>query len=91
MLRVTNILSGGDPSAAEMPTSSGFGRHTTETLAHAGHRVFVLMRDIAGRDRPHADVLSAKGIEVVELDVTDDASVERGLKSVPALGTRCSR
>jgi NAD(P)-dependent dehydrogenase (short-subunit alcohol dehydrogenase family) len=67
-------------------TSSGFGRHTAATLAHAGHRVFASMRDIAGRNRPHADALCAKGIEVVELDVTDDASVDRGVKSVLAQG-----
>ena len=69
-------------------TSSGFGRDTAETLAHAGHRVFASMRDIAGRNRPHADALSAKGIEVVELDVTDDASVDRSVRSVLAQSGR---
>jgi NAD(P)-dependent dehydrogenase (short-subunit alcohol dehydrogenase family) len=63
-------------------TSSGFGRDTAETLARAGHRVFASMRDTAGRNRPHAEALRAQGIAVVELDVTDDASVERGVSSV---------
>ncbi|KVW09006.1 17-beta-hydroxysteroid dehydrogenase [Burkholderia cepacia] len=62
--------------------SSGFGRDTAEALSAAGHRVFASMRDIAGRNRPHADALQAKGMRVIELDVTDDASVERGVASV---------
>ncbi|AOJ29904.1 17-beta-hydroxysteroid dehydrogenase [Burkholderia seminalis] len=62
--------------------SSGFGRDTAETLSAAGHRVFASMRDIAGRNRPHADALRATGVHVVELDVTDDASVERAVASV---------
>ena len=64
--------------------SSGFGRDTAETLAHTGHRVFASMRNIADRNGPHADALRAKGIHVVELDVTDDASVERGVAEVLA-------
>lgn len=62
--------------------SSGFGRSAAEALSLAGHRVFASMRDITGRNQPHADALQAKGIDVVELDVTDDASVDRGVKSV---------
>ena len=61
--------------------SSGFGRDTAETLAQAGHRVFATLRDAAGRNRLHAEALRSKGIEVVELDVTDEASVERGVAS----------
>jgi 3-oxoacyl-[acyl-carrier protein] reductase len=62
--------------------STGFGRDTAETLAHAGHRVFAAMRDIAGRNRKHADALRAKNINVVELEVTDDGSVDRAIASV---------
>jgi NAD(P)-dependent dehydrogenase (short-subunit alcohol dehydrogenase family) len=62
--------------------SSGFGRDTAETLADAGHQVFASMRDVANRNRSPAEALQAKGIHVVELDVTDDASVERGVTSV---------
>lgn len=63
-------------------SSAGFGRDTAETLVRAGHRVFASMRDIAGRNKPHAEALRAKKIDVVELDVTDDASVERAVDSV---------
>jgi len=69
-------------------TSSGFGRDTSETLAHAGHRVFASMRDVAGRNRSKAEALRAKGIQVVELDVTNDTAVENGVKSVLAQAGR---
>src|SRR5215468_9709122 len=68
--------------------SSGFGRDTAETLARAGHRVFASMRDVAGRNRPHAEALRTKGIQGVELDVTDNDSVERGVASVLAQAGR---
>ncbi|WP_345816744.1 SDR family oxidoreductase (plasmid) [Paraburkholderia sp. PREW-6R] len=57
-------------------TSNGFGYDIAQTLAGAGHRVFATMRDISGRHREAANALSAKGIETLELDVTDDASVD---------------
>jgi NAD(P)-dependent dehydrogenase (short-subunit alcohol dehydrogenase family) len=64
--------------------SSGFGRDTAQTLAQAGHRVFASMLDIDGRNRAHADALRARGIGTVEIDVTDEASVERGVQAVLA-------
>jgi NAD(P)-dependent dehydrogenase (short-subunit alcohol dehydrogenase family) len=64
--------------------SSGFGRDTAETLALAGHRVFATMRDIQGRNRTHTEALKAKGIHVEELDVTSDASVDKGVNAVLA-------
>jgi NAD(P)-dependent dehydrogenase (short-subunit alcohol dehydrogenase family) len=68
--------------------SSGFGRDTAETLAQAGHRVFAAMRDAANRNRPAAAALQAKGIDIVELDVTDEVSVERATASVLAQAGR---
>lgn len=62
--------------------SSGFGRDTAETLAASGHKVYASMRDIAGRNAEVANALRAKGINVVELDVADDASVARGVAQV---------
>lgn len=64
--------------------NSGFGRDTAETLARAGHRVFASMRDVAGRNRQHAEALRAKGIQVVEIDVTNEASVANGVNAVLA-------
>jgi NAD(P)-dependent dehydrogenase (short-subunit alcohol dehydrogenase family) len=64
--------------------STGFGRDTAETLARAGHTVFASMRDPQAKNREHAEVLRKQGIEVVELDVSSDASVDRALKEVLA-------
>ena len=63
-------------------TSSGFGYDTARVLAADGHRVFATMRDVTGRNAEPARALSALGASVVELDVTDDASVERGAARV---------
>ena len=62
--------------------SSGFGRDTAETLARAGHRVFATMRDPQVKNRDHARALQAHGIEIVELDVSSDASVEGAVKGI---------
>lgn len=57
-----------------------FGRVAAETLAEAGHRVFAAMREPTGRNRERANALWAQGIDVVAIDVTDDVSVERGVR-----------
>jgi NADP-dependent 3-hydroxy acid dehydrogenase YdfG len=62
--------------------SSGFGRDTAETLSRAGQRVFATMRDPQTKNRDHARTLQASGIEVVELDVTSDASVEQAVGEI---------
>src|SRR6266705_2090350 len=64
--------------------SSGFGRDTAETLSRAGHTVYASMRDIQGKNREVAAILQTLGIQTVELDVSDDASVEAGVKKVLA-------
>jgi NAD(P)-dependent dehydrogenase (short-subunit alcohol dehydrogenase family) len=65
-------------------TSTGFGRDTAETLGRAGHTVYASMRDITSRNRAHAEAVRARGLKVVELDVTDDASVESAIDAVLA-------
>jgi NAD(P)-dependent dehydrogenase (short-subunit alcohol dehydrogenase family) len=62
--------------------SSGFGRDTAETLARAGHSVFASMRDPQVKNWNHAVALRKKGIAVVELDVSSDASVDRAVGEV---------
>ncbi|MEE8150980.1 MAG: SDR family oxidoreductase [Nitrosomonadaceae bacterium] len=69
-------------------TSTGFGRDTAETLARSGHKVFASMRDPINKNRVHADALQAKGIEVIELDVTNMQSVERAVATVVAKAGR---
>ncbi|WP_446744783.1 SDR family oxidoreductase [Silvibacterium acidisoli] len=62
--------------------SAGFGFDAAETLAKAGHRVFASMRDVAGRNQEKAAALQANKIDVVELDVTTDASVNAAVAQV---------
>ena len=64
--------------------STGFGRHTAETLTDAGHKVFASMRDPQGRNLEHANALGALGAQVVELDVIDTESVEQAIATVVA-------
>ena len=64
--------------------SSGFGRDTAETLFRAGHTVYASMRGAQGKNRDAAEALRKLGIKTVELDVSDDASVEAGVKKVLA-------
>jgi NAD(P)-dependent dehydrogenase (short-subunit alcohol dehydrogenase family) len=68
--------------------STGFGRDTAETLARAGHTVFASMRDPQAKNRKHSEALRKQGIEVVELDVSSDDSVERAVKEVLARARR---
>src|SRR5260370_27979367 len=69
-------------------TSTGFGRDTAETLARAGHTVVASMRDPQAKNRENAETLRKQGIEVVELDVSSDASVDRAVKGVLAHASR---
>jgi NAD(P)-dependent dehydrogenase (short-subunit alcohol dehydrogenase family) len=63
-------------------TSNGFGNDIAKTLAAVGHRVFASMRDMNGRHREAAQELRSKGIETLELDVTNDASVNAAIKAL---------
>src|SRR6476661_3934642 len=65
-------------------TSSGFGRDTAETLHRAGHTVYASMRGVQAKNHEAAEALRKLGIKTVELDVSDDASVEAGVKTVLA-------
>ena len=72
-------------------TSSGFGRDTAETLRRAGHTVYASMRGVEGKNREAAEALRKLGIKTVELDVSDDASVEAGDGRVAGHGTADGR
>ena len=65
-------------------SSTGFGRDTAETLARAGHTVFASMRNPQAQNRDHAQALRKNGIEIIELDVSSDTSVELAVKEVLA-------
>ena len=69
-------------------STSGFGHLTVETLARQGYRVFAGMRAAAGKNAPAAEELRALAqreqlaLQVVEIDVTHDASVERAIAEI---------
>lgn len=72
-------------------SSSGLGRRTAESLARRGHMVFASMRAIDGKNAAAAAELRALAraegllLEVIELDVTDSASVERAVETIVGL------
>ncbi len=57
----------------------GFGRLTVVALLKAGHHVVATMRDIAGSNRAIAEELTKLGAHVLELDVMQDASTQKGV------------
>ncbi|HXX15114.1 MAG TPA: SDR family oxidoreductase [Candidatus Eremiobacteraceae bacterium] len=69
-------------------SSTGFGKLIAETLARRGHQVFATMRDPAVRNAANAAALRSLvgkenvALEVIEMDVTDEASVERAVHTV---------
>ena len=75
-------------------STSGFGRLTVETLARQGHTVFGGMRAVAGRNASAAEELRALAereqlaVHIVEIDVTDDASVEQAIESIVGITDR---
>jgi NAD(P)-dependent dehydrogenase (short-subunit alcohol dehydrogenase family) len=68
--------------------STGFGRLTAETLARGKYRVFAGMRGIRGRNASNAEEMEglakreSLALQVIELDVTDDASVGRAVNEL---------
>jgi len=69
-------------------SSNGIGRLTVETLARQGHTVYASLRHANGRNAAVRDELqqlaSHEGLNlyVIELDVTDDASVEAAVAHI---------
>src|SRR5260370_7961349 len=68
--------------------SSGFGRLIAETLARKKFRVFATMRNVKGRNTAAAREIAelakreSLSLQVGELDVTDDLSVESALSKI---------
>jgi NAD(P)-dependent dehydrogenase (short-subunit alcohol dehydrogenase family) len=66
-------------------SSTGFGRLIAESLARRGHTVFATMRDPGGRNAANAAAIRSLAereslpLNVLEMDVTNDASVERAV------------
>jgi NAD(P)-dependent dehydrogenase (short-subunit alcohol dehydrogenase family) len=52
-----------------------------------GHQVAATMRDVAGRNKSDAEELRTEGAEIIEMDVTDEASVNKGVENaIKSLG-----
>ncbi len=68
-------------------SSTGFGRLMAETLARNGHTVFATMRDPAGRNAANAAGIrelakkESLALHVLEMDVTDEVSVEQAVRT----------
>ena len=59
--------------------SGAFGTLTTKHLLAQGHTVVASMRNPEGRNQSVAEELSAAGAHIIDMDVTDDASVTAGI------------
>jgi NAD(P)-dependent dehydrogenase (short-subunit alcohol dehydrogenase family) len=62
--------------------SRGFGALLVVALLERGYRPFASMRDVGGRNRGTAEALRARGVDVVELDVTVEESINAGVADV---------
>lgn len=60
--------------------SAGFGKLTTNTLLKNGHDVVASMRGISSKNKSVADDLRSAGAYIVEIDVTDENSVNKGVE-----------
>lgn len=66
-------------------TNSGFGWLAANSCAAQGYIVYATMRDVAGKNAEKAKALSAlPNVHVIEMEVTDAASVQNALASVIA-------
>ena len=67
--------------------SGAVGHATCQILAARGHRVAGTMRSRRGKNDRIASALEALGVVVLEVDVTDDSSVDAGVAAaIDALG-----
>ena len=61
--------------------SGAFGSLTCIQLAENGHQVVGTFRSLKGKNETIANELKAKGVALVEMDVTNENSVNAGVKS----------
>lgn len=61
--------------------SGAFGKLTCVKLVENGHQVVGTMRSVQGKNTQLAEELKSKGVLLVEMDVTDEKSVNIGVES----------
>lgn len=67
--------------------SGGFGKLTVKALIKKNHQVAASMRGIKDKNKKIADELSKLGAKIIEMDVTQDNSVNAGVEqSIKVLG-----
>ena len=68
-------------------SSSGFGKDTVKKLVNNGHQVSATMRGVKGKNAEAAAELTAAGAVVIEMDVTDENSVNTAVaQTIDELG-----
>src|SRR5204863_4354730 len=81
---------GGNPMSHVLVTgcSSGFGLETAVELAQRDWHVFATMRNLDKRRRLDSFLTRSDKVDVLQLDVTDAASIEHAVKALLALTGR---
>lgn len=73
-------------------SSSGFGRCISQTLARQGHKVWATMRQTSGKNAAAAHALQNwaqtenRTLQVLDLDVSDEASVQAAVQTITDAG-----
>ena len=77
-----------DPVVFITGASSGVGLALARGLQERDYAVVASMRDVEGRNAAIADDLAHRGVVPIEVDVTDDGSVQRGVdEAIERLGS----
>lgn len=67
--------------------NGGFGALTVKTLLNQGHQVVATIRNPEARNKAAADELSGLGAKIIDVDVTDETSVNQGVaQAIELLG-----
>ena len=63
-------------------SNSGFGYLTAQKLLKEGHTVIASMRNVNEKNKGPAEELRKLGATIVEIDVTDEDSINKAVNSI---------